>query len=148
MKTVPTRNTVNLANRVGFLFGGQHQSPVTLEIKVCLTSKTFPCPTLRDLACLFPLSHLGMTSFLCNEWEASAPQIGSRLPWFPPGQPAAPPPSSIFQPQQWAAPSQGHFPGTLLLMEEFLSFLLAMSRSHNRKAVTSPQLRKGVSLLP
>lgn len=104
---------------------------------MCLTSKTFPCPTLRDLACLFPLSHLGMTSFLPNEWEASAPQIRSRLPWFPPGQPAAPPPSSIFQPQQWAAPSHSHFPETLLLVEEFLSFLLAVSRSHNRKAVTS-----------
>lgn len=66
-----------------------------------------------------------------------ASQIWSRLPWFLPVKLAVPHLSSIFQPQWWAAPSHSHFPGTVLLVEEFQGLLLAISRSSNRKAVIS-----------
>lgn len=39
---------------------------------------------------------------------------------------AGPQLSSIFPPQWWTAPSRGHFPGTLLLVEEFQSLLLTL----------------------
>lgn len=116
---------------------------------MCLTSKTLPVPCSSwELACLLPLFHPSMTSFLPKKWEDAPPQTWSRLSWFlpwklelfagPGGRPLsfwhcpAPVAETVFS---WALPRDP-------LVEEFQSLLLIQEDQTTGDDSGFPQLRQ------
>lgn len=108
--------------------------------------------SLRDLACLLPLSNLHGTSFLPEMWEVSPPQIWGRLGWFVPWMAGAGPGCQPSISQQVPGPAVAHTFSRSLPRDPLTCGRVSESsltlRSSSRKTVVSLSRDKGVCLLP